>query len=267
VAACGREVCGRHIVNPLIPMKLPPKSPDAFTLMELLVVIVIIAVLAGLLFPVFARVKRNGIEARTVSNLRQIGTAIAAYCGDHDGMLPGPLTVEQYPTFGSDPKRDAGSLAMKLANYLSLSPKKEGDKGKTRAGDLFACPGSTEQDLDEVVGYIMNMERIIDYEQPAWGELGSSETGEKAPLTRAALTSWRETATNVDNSSGTVLLSRRWAMRHTDQEDCKKLKLEGKWVEKLPKEPVFDDHYQVLFFDLHVERYQPKYDNSDPNTR
>src|SRR4051812_8160408 len=97
---------------------------SGFTLIELLVVIAIIAVLAGLLFPVFGKTKRVAAETRTISNLRQISSAIGAYCGEHDDELPGPLSLEQYPVFGVDENRDKGSLAKRLAPYLSLAEKK-----------------------------------------------------------------------------------------------------------------------------------------------
>jgi len=55
-----------------------------FTLIELLVVIAIIALLAAILFPVFARARENGRRASCQSNLKQIGIAIAQYVQDHD---------------------------------------------------------------------------------------------------------------------------------------------------------------------------------------
>lgn len=59
-----------------------------FTLIELLVVIAIIAVLAGLLFPVFARAKGAAKSAVTISNLKQLGAAFALYGEDSDDVLP-----------------------------------------------------------------------------------------------------------------------------------------------------------------------------------
>ena len=47
-----------------------------FTLIELLVVIAIIAILAAILFPVFARARENARKANCASNLKQIGTAL-----------------------------------------------------------------------------------------------------------------------------------------------------------------------------------------------
>jgi len=59
-----------------------------FTLIELLVVIAIIAILAAILFPVFARAKQNAQAQKCVSNLKQWGTAFAAYTNDWDSRYP-----------------------------------------------------------------------------------------------------------------------------------------------------------------------------------
>jgi prepilin-type N-terminal cleavage/methylation domain-containing protein/prepilin-type processing-associated H-X9-DG protein len=61
----------------------------AFTLIELLVVIAIIAILAALLFPVFAQARDKARQAACFSNLRQIGTALQMYMQDYDEKLPG----------------------------------------------------------------------------------------------------------------------------------------------------------------------------------
>ena len=60
----------------------------AFTLIELLVVIAIIAILAAILFPVFAKARERGIQTKCISQLKQIGTAIITYAQDSDGRLP-----------------------------------------------------------------------------------------------------------------------------------------------------------------------------------
>ena len=61
---------------------------DGFTLIELLVVIAIIAILASILFPVFAQARGKARETRDVSNLRQIMLAIEMYRDDYDEAYP-----------------------------------------------------------------------------------------------------------------------------------------------------------------------------------
>ena len=59
-----------------------------FTLIELLVVIAIIAILAAILFPVFARARENARRASCQSNLKQIGLGILQYTQDYDEKYP-----------------------------------------------------------------------------------------------------------------------------------------------------------------------------------
>ena len=64
-----------------------------FTLIELLVVIAIIAILAAILFPVFARAREKARQASCQSNLKQLGLAVQMYATDYDGMVSGWLHV------------------------------------------------------------------------------------------------------------------------------------------------------------------------------
>jgi prepilin-type N-terminal cleavage/methylation domain-containing protein/prepilin-type processing-associated H-X9-DG protein len=59
-----------------------------FTLIELLVVIAIIAILAAILFPVFARAREKARQANCQSNYKQIGLALAMYYNDYDSRTP-----------------------------------------------------------------------------------------------------------------------------------------------------------------------------------
>ena len=65
----------------------PQTTSAAFTLIELLVVMAIIAILAAILFPVFAQAKMSAKKTVSLSNLRQIGLAWQMYSNDYDGML------------------------------------------------------------------------------------------------------------------------------------------------------------------------------------
>ncbi|MCX7600071.1 MAG: DUF1559 domain-containing protein, partial [Armatimonadetes bacterium] len=66
-----------------------------FTLIELLVVIAIIAILAAILFPVFARAREKARQASCASNLKQIALAVLMYCQDNDEMFP--VVPEPWP--------------------------------------------------------------------------------------------------------------------------------------------------------------------------
>jgi prepilin-type N-terminal cleavage/methylation domain-containing protein/prepilin-type processing-associated H-X9-DG protein len=77
------------------------RNPKAgFTLVELLVVIAVIALLAALLFPVFASARARARQTACLSNLSQIGRAALMYAGDYDERLPSVLARR---TLATDP--------------------------------------------------------------------------------------------------------------------------------------------------------------------
>jgi len=69
-------------------MDRPVTRKAGFTLIELLVVIAIIAILAAILFPVFARARENAKRTGCLSNMKQIGTGIMMYVQDYDDTYP-----------------------------------------------------------------------------------------------------------------------------------------------------------------------------------
>lgn len=64
-----------------------------FTLIELLVVIAIIAILAAILFPVFAKAREKARQSNCASNVKQISTGLAMYYQDYDEQMPGGTAV------------------------------------------------------------------------------------------------------------------------------------------------------------------------------
>jgi prepilin-type N-terminal cleavage/methylation domain-containing protein/prepilin-type processing-associated H-X9-DG protein len=84
-----------------------------FTLIELLVVIAIIAILAAILFPVFARAREKGRQTSCLSNVKQIMTAALMYAGDHDERMP-HAGVFQWNSNLDDP----GAWYYRMIKYL-----------------------------------------------------------------------------------------------------------------------------------------------------
>jgi prepilin-type N-terminal cleavage/methylation domain-containing protein/prepilin-type processing-associated H-X9-DG protein len=77
-----------------------PRKRHGFTLIELLVVIAIIAILAAILFPVFARARENARRASCQSNLKQIALGIKQYSQDYDEKFPIETVTTSDPNIG-----------------------------------------------------------------------------------------------------------------------------------------------------------------------
>jgi prepilin-type N-terminal cleavage/methylation domain-containing protein/prepilin-type processing-associated H-X9-DG protein len=117
----------------------------AFTLIELLVVIAIIAVLAAILFPVFAQAREKARQAACTSNLRQIGLAFAMYAQDNDERLPDrrdlkdtlPGGYRPWTTWPPSDPRGGWAIAV-LHPYV-------------KNGGIWSCPSVAGSALGEAV--------------------------------------------------------------------------------------------------------------------
>src|SRR3984893_11508515 len=76
--------------------KMFRNKSNGFTLIELLVVIAIIAILAAILFPVFAKVREKARQSSCASNEKQLGLAFAQYTQDYDEKLPVLVTAGNF---------------------------------------------------------------------------------------------------------------------------------------------------------------------------
>jgi prepilin-type N-terminal cleavage/methylation domain-containing protein/prepilin-type processing-associated H-X9-DG protein len=79
------------------------RNESGFTLIELLVVIAIIAILAAILFPVFAQAREKARAISCNSNLKQLGLAFLMYAQDNDEHIPSPYEFHFYQVNGSSP--------------------------------------------------------------------------------------------------------------------------------------------------------------------
>lgn len=80
------QACHQTSYKLLLEVRMRQRSLAAFTLIELLVVIAIIAILAAILFPVFAQAKNAAKGAVCISNMKQIAAASIMYVSDYDGI-------------------------------------------------------------------------------------------------------------------------------------------------------------------------------------
>ena len=150
---------------------------SGFTLIELLVVIAIIAILAAILFPVFAQSREKARQAMCQSNLKQLGLAFLQYASDYDGCFPAPITnlgsgTAAHPVIPptwvtGDPKGTSYADQGGIWPYV----KQRGNAGTT---NVFGCPDAHSRRADATYSYssppgqnyVMNQ-----YLQPGWGGL------------------------------------------------------------------------------------------------
>ena len=105
----------------------------AFTLIELLVVIAIIALLAAILFPVFARARENARKSSCMNNLKQIGVGISQYTQDYDEVMPHPYAGCSVSASGNG---DARCPRWQDVTYPYI-----------KSEQVFTCPSSSANNL------------------------------------------------------------------------------------------------------------------------
>ncbi|MGV3615408.1 MAG: type II secretion system protein [Fimbriimonas sp.] len=105
---------------------------NGFTIVELLVVIAIIAVLAGILFPIFARAKENGVRASALMQSKQLGMGVLMYIEAVDNKMP---MSTNYAQPENDPDRLWTNVLLPLvkSEKLFIAPGSEGQFAKTWA--------------------------------------------------------------------------------------------------------------------------------------
>jgi prepilin-type N-terminal cleavage/methylation domain-containing protein/prepilin-type processing-associated H-X9-DG protein len=160
------------------------QKKKGFTLIELLVVIAIIAILAAILFPVFARARENARRASCQSNLKQIGLGMFQYTQDYDERFPlnyadhdGVTGFLATTTNAGDADKDAGWGEL-IQPYL-------------KSTQIFQCPSESNgpaaatSNSTGYSDYVSNVYDINAYAGTLAGIVSTSQT--------ALVTDWSST--------------------------------------------------------------------------
>ncbi|MHB9124593.1 MAG: DUF1559 family PulG-like putative transporter [Armatimonadota bacterium] len=156
-------------------------SKHGFTLIELLVVIAIIAILAAILFPVFAKARDKARQASCESNMKQIGLAIMMYVQDYDETfplidVPTAIAKEDFFAYLLDPY-------IKNRNIYAC-PSKSGTMPRNDMGvngyasyslfgdnwpDDYSFPAASLASVNSPASVIMVIEECVD--RGSWGDM------------------------------------------------------------------------------------------------
>ena len=193
-------------------MNSPTRStPRAFTLVELLVVVGIIALLISILMPALSRARDHANRVKCLSNLRQIGQAFMMYLNENKGFFPyGSRGNEAYmedwiayqqtapaagPRTNGTPRTQPGMEYSAIGKYIGAGP-----DGHINT-DVFVCPSDTLSNHKAAFPggnypYSYTMNQFLENNAHPWG--GNWNLAERPPHVRISM---------IKNSSGKVMVA------------------------------------------------------------
>ena len=199
-----------------------------FTLIELLVVIAIIAILASILFPVFARAREKARQSSCLSNIKQLVLGATMYAQDYDEELP----HDRLDTDGSG-DYSSGDTTWRTAILPYVKNKQiyicPSDKSPDGSGGIF---NGSEGDYDQGAGYAINVTHWASGSpsNPSGVSLGAVEDSSACVYLWESVGSFSvSVGTDGDNNHGLVRTDAA-ATRHNGGMNCGFVDGHAKWM-------------------------------------
>ena len=180
----------------------------AFTLIELLVVIAIIAILAAILFPVFAQAREKARQISCLSNIKQLGLGLFMYCQDYDETMPA--------AFAGIPAINGGG-ANAIPYEDQLRPYIKNDQ-------LSGCPSDSQPRPLRGIGDFWDGKYSAKAVKRSYGYVGEVTTKEgnarsSNPDSNTGMSSWGngKSLAAIDQPADTIALCEEWARNENNE--------------------------------------------------
>lgn len=226
--------------NPRFILRRPGRTRAGFTLTEILVVIVIIAVLASVMLMVISNMRRSASSAVCVTKMRQIASTLVMYAQEHNGRLPtsasyGTLFVGQGPWYNRDDRR----LQNHIGEYLGAP---ESNTWSTQGAQMtfdpsFAWPALLAEGKPGASSVLLNTS--VKYRS---GDTVSTLSPWSGTKPSGGSYAGRMIENIVDPRSAQVFVE-------VDQKNTN-----AGWKALQPPGPIHGKYRNCLYFDWHVDR-------------
>lgn len=217
----------------ILSVPMTPRRPSGFTLVELLTVIAIVALLAGLMLPAFHAYRAKADLATGLSNLRQIGVAVQSYASENNQFLPCVFSG-QNPWYR---KWSTNSLGQNLWRYLGApAPNDQWQEAKVLGSPPYFRARSANNVNNLYLNFSVPSATNTNVTFSPWG----NPTGGAAPMKLLHL-----------SQAG---LSRTWAMVDVDKTLIDNpppptRPFRPGWYSALPDKPMYGSMRTFLYFD------------------